>query len=208
MEDKEIMNVMPLLGLASSQRVLNQYLALVGLIPELQRYVVDRSIPIRVGSRMAAWPEEDQRTLQDLLEKVQITGNTLNEILDLLEELSLREGTAVSTLFLRAEVREVLAESGWTPTQKREKLKQRLRTMRYPLLSTRTEKISELLRRGGAHPGLFLDPPAYLEGNALRVSFSFESMKELQQKAEGLLALASREEIEEVLRLIQARKDG
>lgn len=198
---------MPLLGLASSRRALAPYLALTQLLPELKDYAVAHSIPIRVSSRAAACRDEDQRALLGILRRVRLSNNALNEILDLLEELSLRDHVTVSELLARKEVREVMDVPRFSPTQRKENLKRRLLTMRYPLLSKRTEEVLGLLKKGKPPADVRLTPPPCLEGSSLHLSFSFGTIRELREKAEGIQALASRDEIGEVLRLLQVRKE-
>lgn len=204
-EDKAILQEMPLLGQAKSQRILNQYISLIRLVPGLKNYVVSHAIPIRVSSRIAEWAAGDQEVLYGLLEKAPMGGNALGGLLDLLEEIILRDGTSIPDVAGSTEVREVMEASQLTGTQKREKLKQKLIHMRYPMLTERMARVSELLQRGVSRSGIVLDPPAYLEGCRLRASFSFGSVKDLQEKAKRLGSMSSSKEIEKALRLLRVQ---
>ena len=131
-DEMEIAEVMNLLGLASGRRILEQVLGLVRLSADLARYVVDHAIPIRVSTRIAGYGPGDQSAVAALLREVKLGGNGLKVVLDLVEEIALREKITVAAVFQRDKIREILDESRWTGTQKREKLKEALVVLRYP----------------------------------------------------------------------------
>ncbi len=206
--EEEVLQVMPLIGLEPSKRVLSQYTGLVQLNHELRRYLASQTIPVHVGSRIAAWLIEDQDALCGLLRVIRMGGNILKEVIGLLEEITLRDRMKIADVLVKRELQEVLEAPRLTSTQKRERLKRELIRMRYPGLWERTQRISELLRKGGPLPGVTLEPPPYLEGSGLEVSFSFRSVSELHDKAERLSSMARRREIEEILSLLQQREEG
>ncbi len=205
--EEEVLGIMPLLDLASNRRIFYQYTSLVRLTDELQRYVVSHSIPIRVSSRMAEWAPNDQEALSGLFETVTLSGNNLRDLLDLIEEISLRDRVAIREVLAMKEIRRVLEESRMTSTQKREMLKQKLHKIRYPVLSERTQRISTLLKKGGRIPGISLTPPPYMEGRDLKASFSFGSVKELKEAVNRLNLLTESEEVREVLKLLSMKRE-
>jgi HAMP domain-containing protein len=205
--EKEALGIMPALALASSRRILYQYTSLVRLTDELKRYVVSHTIPIRISSRVAEWATGDQEALSGLFKTVTLSGNNLKDLLDLIEEISLRDDVAIRKVLAMAEAREVLEESRFTSTQKREMLKQRLFHIRYPVLSERTERISMLLKKGGDLSGISLTPPPYLEGSSLNASFSFGSVEKLRKAVDRLNLMANGEEIGKVLKLLSMKRD-
>ncbi len=206
--EEEVLRIMPLLALASNRRILYQYTSLVRLTGELQRYVVSHSIPIRVSSRVAEWATGDQEALSGLFKIITLGGNNLKDLLDLIEEISLRDRVAIREVLAMKEILEVIEEPRLTSTQKREMLKQKLHQIRYPVLSERTERISMLLKEGGALPGVSLTPPPYLEGSSLKASFSFGSVEKLKEAVDRLNLMANREEIREVLNLLSMKRNG
>jgi hypothetical protein len=198
--DEDVLQVMPLLGLAPSKRVRDQYVRLVRLMPDLQRYMVAHSIPVRASSRLGDWYAEDQAALSSLLDKIRLGGRMMQEVLDLLEEISLRDHTRIADLLGRMDIRAMIEDDQCTSTQKRERLRKRLTQIRYPTLTERTDKITQFLKAAGSPAGVSIKLPSYLEGNSLQVSFSFRSVRELEEKRGELGVLARKREIQEVLR--------
>ncbi|MEK6777992.1 MAG: ParB N-terminal domain-containing protein [bacterium] len=205
--EQELLELMPLLGLEPARQVLYQYSGLARLNHELRRYLIVHGIPVKVGSRMAAWSPADQDALCGFLRTVQMGGNTLNEVVELLEEIALRDRMKIADVLMKRELRNVLQAPGFTSTQKKDRLKRGLIRMRYPGLWERTQRISELLAKGGRVPGVTIEPPPYLEGIGLDVSFSFRSAGELRDKAERLAALSRQGEIGQVLSLLQQKEE-
>ncbi len=202
-EDKEITEIMALLGLASGRRILEQYLGLARLSADLARYMVDHAIPIRVSSRIAGYGPGDQSAVSALLREVQLGGSRLKGLLDLVEEIALREKSSVAAVLQTGEIRAILDESRWTGTQKREKLKEALVSIRYPMLSERIGEITALIKEAGPLPRGSIAAPPYLEGTALQAAFSFASIEELRESADRLAAAAGSRSLARVLRLLQ-----
>ena len=198
--DEDVLRLMPLLGLAPSKRIRDQYVRLVRLMPDLQRYMVAHSIPVRASSRLGDWYAEDQAALSSLLDKIRLGGRMMQEVLDFLEEISLRDHTRIADLLDRMDIRAIIEDDQCTSTQKRERLRKRLTQIRYPILTERTDKITKFLKAAGSPTGVSIKLPSYLEGNSLQVTFSFRSVRELEKKRGELGMLARKREIQEVLR--------
>ncbi len=194
--------VMEHLGLSPGRRTLNRYCGLVRLIGDLQDYVVTHKIPIRVSSRFSAWPEEDQRILSRLLQKINFGGNALRNLLDLLEEIALREKKSIGEILERPEVTALRENKELTTTQIRERVQETLQRIRYPRLTEQNETLNNLLKKVRLK-GVQWVPPPFLEGEAMEVRFRFGSVEELRERLASLGGLAERKEIGEILAFLQ-----
>jgi len=199
---KSLFEALDLLGLSPGRRVLTQYVSLARLTGELKRYVISHSLPLRVSSRLARLPAEDQKALGRILRVLVFGANLLREILDLTDEIFLREGIPLRELLSRESFRTLLENPDLTSTQKRDRIRNILRSMRFPGLTEETERLGELLKRVGS-PGVPLRLPPFLEGDALQVSFSFKSIQELKGRLRELGEMAEREEVVEVLKRLR-----
>jgi ParB/RepB/Spo0J family partition protein len=203
LQENDLLQIMPVLGLEPGRRVLDQYLRLAALSADLRSYAVVQGIPIRVSSRMAAWAVEDQQALLGLVQALAPGRNTLNQFLDFLEEIALRDRMEIADVLASKEIREVLEEPKQTSTQRRDMLKQRLFQIRYPQLWEETREISRLLKKVGRPGGASLTPPASLEGKALHVSFCFGSIREFEERMERIACLATSQEVRTVLSMLR-----
>ena len=106
------------------------------------------------------------------------------------------------------EVRAILTEFRWTGTQKREKLKEALVAIRYPLLSVSMAEMAALIKEAGPLPRGSITAPPSLEGAALRAAFDFVTMEELGESAARLADLAESQSIARALRLLKWDGEG
>jgi ParB/RepB/Spo0J family partition protein len=199
----KIAEAMTLLGLASGRRIVEQYLSLVQLSSPLARYVTDHAIAVRVSARIAGYGSDGQAAVAELLRQIQLGGNALKEVLDLADEIGLREQTSVVEVLAAKEIRSILDNPKWTATQKKEKLKRALLTMRYPMLSKQMEEIGALLKEGGSLPRGSITPPPYLEGTDLQAAFSFKTIEELRAASARLGEMAEGAGIREVFKRLR-----
>lgn len=109
---------MPLLGLDRNKKALDDYLALQSLVPQFMEYLVEIGAPPRVGARIAKWGEEDQCELYSVAASFRPGGNKLKEILDMVEEISLREGTSPGMVLKAEEVASVCRSKDMAPSDK------------------------------------------------------------------------------------------
>ncbi len=205
--ERVVSAAMARLGLEPSRKILERYLRLVRLSPALQRYVVSHGIPLRVSARLADLSLEDQSVLCELLRTVPLGGNALREMLDLAEEIALRDGIELRTVLLEGSLQAVIEDSCRTVRQKREGIKQCLCERRYPLLRARQAEIHTLLKTGVATSELSCTAPPYLEGRELQMTFSFQSVAELREKLAHLEGVARREELARALALLSVEDE-
>ena len=71
---------------AKTKRHVEMRLALVSLIPELQRMVIDGVVPIEHGWLMSSWPADDQRALMRLYAKRPLAKQELVQVLSSMEQ--------------------------------------------------------------------------------------------------------------------------
>ncbi len=198
----ELHSAMARLGLEPSPKILERYTRLIRLSPTLQGYIVSHNIPVRVSTRLAGLSPQDQAVLSDLLAVVPLGGNALRDLLNLAEEIALRDRTGLRQVFSERRLHDIIRDPRHTVSQKRERIKHHLTGRRYPALSARQSEIRSLLKQAVAVSGVSIMAPPYLEGQDLRVAFSFRSVTELRQTLVCLDGAAQREELVKALALL------
>ncbi|NOY53906.1 MAG: ParB N-terminal domain-containing protein [Deltaproteobacteria bacterium] len=190
--------VMNQLGISPCDRLYKQYAGLVRLTGKLQNYVVLHNIPVRVCTRIAAWPETGQRSLEGMLQRVTFGGNALRKLVDFLEEIALREKTTPGKILERPEISLLRENRDLTSTQIRERVEEVLREFRFPELTEQCATLNSLLKKVCPREvQLFL--PSFLEGEKVEVHFRFGSVDELRERTASLNGIADREETGKIL---------
>jgi len=194
--------VMKELGLTPGERLFNQYTSLMRLTGELQLYVVEHNIPIRVSSRLSAWSMEDLRALQRLLKRAFFGGNALKKLVDLIEEIALRDRSSIKEILSCSEISVLPENVELTATQVRDGVLSALGNIRYPRLAEESATLNKLLNKVRPR-GVRLDLPPFLEGERIEVNFPFGSVEELKERLTSLGNIADREEIRKILALLR-----
>ena len=143
---------------------------------------------------------EDQAELGRLLSELKLGENTLKEVLTLLREISLRDGLEVREL-VKGEIEGMVLDTTDSKVHKTNRVRKRLREMRYPRLTELENAFHEKRRGLGLSPGISLHPPSYFEGDKLMVEFRFGNMGEFKAIISKLMEASEQKELGEMLKL-------
>lgn len=197
-EERIMEEAMPLIGLDRSKRALEDYLALQSLVPQFKAYLLEIAVPLRIAARLARWGEEDQLSLYSVAATFRPGGSKLKEILDLAEEIGLREGILPGSVLRADEVVFVCGSKELAPSDKAKRIHACLWSKRYPLLSEKREAIKREIKGLPLPKGIEIHYPENLEREELTLSLRFSNSKEL---ISGLDAIKYRWEQEKVERI-------
>ena len=182
--------ILPLLGLGSSKKMLDELLLLRNLEDPVARFCADNAVALREAALWADFPREGQRALLVLVRALTPGQNLLRNYLQLVKEISLREAQTVQEVLQDGEIRAVLLDPEQARSGGRETVHRILRRKRYPLLDN-IEKTFDTARRKLTLPeGVAVEPPAAFEGDTVSVSFKAGSPAELLEKAQALAEAA------------------
>lgn len=146
-------------------------------------------------------PACDQDALLDLAVRLRLGENHFRDILDLLEDIAARRGTALSEV-LALPIASALSR-GMGRNDAIKALKNVLRRLRYPKLSEIEERLGALGRSLCLPPGAAISFPQNLEGEHVSVTLRAESPAELRAQAAALVSAVDRVEIDEIFRLLE-----
>lgn len=200
---REIINdYMPRLELEPSPKVLDDLLAIVELERDMKLYIVERGIAPGVAARLASFRGDDRRKLFDLVQNLRLGTGMMRDVLELLEEVSLRDGQPVGQILGDSALRDIISSHDLTSSQKAARLKLMLRKIRYPRLSLLDERFVAIRKKLAFRPGLSLEAPPFFEGDWLKAEFRFSRAEELEAFARELLEASRKTEISELLDLV------
>ena len=190
---------LPLFSLETSEKILNTYLSLVSMEDEMKRYIVQEEVSRSNIRRLASMTSEDRMATLSLLSALKLGENRLREVLTLLEETTQRDRRTVREIIALREIQATLSHQNLTPSQRTEKVKKALLTLRYPRLSQLQETF-ETKRKGLNLPsGLSLQHPAFFEAKGVKIELQCETLEEYQSLVSSLSLLQEKEEFQEML---------
>ena len=202
-EERIIGEVMHLLELEKSKKVYLGYLSLQSLNRDLQEYVVGANAPLKLSSRMASWKEEDQQSLASVIRVFHPGANKLKEMVEILEEIALRDGTTPKEILKEGELDAVCRSEELSPSDKARKLFSLLQEKRYPLLAGKRASMEQKMKNLGSLKGTALNYPKNWEEEELALSLRFSSAEELYTRLEAVKSGWEKEKIEGILKLLQ-----
>ncbi|NWF93982.1 MAG: ParB N-terminal domain-containing protein [Syntrophaceae bacterium] len=190
---------LPLFSLEPHGKILGTYLSLAEMEDEVKRYVLKEEVSrfnIRI---LSSFGSEGRKALLPLLASLKLGENRLREMLTLLEEISLRDRIEVKDILHRPEMETLLAEKELTPSQRAERVKKFLLSLRYPRMREIEENFENRRKRLDLPSAVSIRHVPFFEGKGLRVEFQFEKMEEYRSILSSLSVLPERKEFQEML---------
>ena len=191
---------LPLFSLESHEKILNTYLSLARMEEELKRYVLREEVSRSNIRKLSALTPEDREALLSFLPALKLGENRLREILNLLDEISQREGLAVKEILRKEDLQKIISQTDLTPSQRTERVKRVLMNLRYPRMHRREEEFDKKRKALNLPPSLSLSHPLFFEGKWLKMEFQFETMEEYQNILSSLSHLTGKKEFKEMIK--------
>lgn len=202
-ETEIIDSLMPLLGLERSRKVYQNCLSLQDLIPDFKEYLVRIEAPLRVSTALARWKEEDQKALFQGVRHFNPGANKLREILEILEEIALRDGISLSFVLQTEELLSIFHKEDLAPADKGRKVWEYLQKKRFPYLTGKKEAMEEEIKGLTVPKGAVLGFPENFEEEELTLHLRFSSTAELQSRLKEIQAKWGEEKIEGIFKLLR-----
>lgn len=168
----------------------------------VRTYAAEKRFAAALLSRWLAQPASDRDALLDLATRLRLGENQLRDILDDLVAIGARRNCAIAAVLSEATVRTVLAR----PLGRNEAikaLKQALRRLRFPQLSTAEQRLADLARALALPSGVRVELPDNLEGEQIGVMLRARSAAELRAQAAALAAALQGGTIDEMFAVLE-----
>jgi ParB family chromosome partitioning protein len=198
--DTVIHTFLPLFSLETNEKILNTYLSLAQMEDEVKTYVLKEEVSRSNIRRLSVLTSEDRSAVLSLISPIKLGENRLREILTLLEEISRRNQCTPREIVRQPEIQAILFQKELTPSQKTERIKKVLMTLRYPKMHQLEEAFERKRNNLNLPSNILLHHQPFFEGKGLRVEFQFETITEYRSILSHLSNLADKEEFQEILR--------
>ena len=201
-EDDIIRDFFPLLHLPPSKKILKELLLISELSDEVKKVAHNRRYPIKVLTRWLDFGEDDRGKIAGLISGAHFGTGAATEILNLLSDLTTRDGTSVRVILENDEIKAIIDDENLSQNEKGERLREALRRLRYPMLSELEQnfkKYSDSLKMPG---GAKITHPPYFEGDTLELKISFKDKKGLKYIGQFIVEASKTEEMDRLLEMI------
>jgi ParB/RepB/Spo0J family partition protein len=198
--DTVIRTFLPLFSLEPNEKILNTYLSLAQMEDEVKTYVFKEEVSRSNIRRLSVLTSEDRIAVLSLISQIKLGENRLREILTLLEEISRRNQWSAREIVRQPEIQAILSQKELTPSQKTERVKKVLMTLRYPKMHRLEEAFQKKRKDLNLPSNISLHPSPFFEGRGLRVEFQFETMEEYRSIIDYLSLLSEKREFMEMVR--------
>jgi len=170
--------------------------------PEIREYAKEKAFHPQTLARWLAWEQPDRDALYRLALPLKIGENHLRDLMDWLEEISLRDGLQVRQILGNGAVSDVESDPRLGRADKLKRIKEQVRRLRFPRLAQTEDSIRARIQELKLQPEIRLTVPAGLEGGRLRIEFDAASQEELQRLITKLADATGKEAVREIFGLL------
>ncbi len=170
--------------------------------PEIREYANEKAFHPQTLTRWLAWEQPDRDALYRLAFALKIGENHLRDLMDWLEEISLRDGLQVRQILGNGSVFDVESDPRLGRADKLKRIKEQIRRRRFPRLAQTEDSIRARIQELKLRPEIRLTVPAGLEGGRLRIEFDAASQDELQRLIAKLVDATGKEAVREIFGLL------
>lgn len=140
------------------------------------------------------------------MQQVKAGENHLKDILDWLEEISLRDGIEIAQLVQNLAT--IVDDPRLGRNDKLKRLKDELRRLRFPRLARIEDEIERRIRELKLSPEISLGVPVGLEGGGIVLKLQAASCEDLQRLAAEAIRAAESENMKEIFAAINGADAG
>ena len=187
---------LPLLDLKPHGNILNAYISLNSVHPELRRCLVEGLLTHSSLERLAKTPDQVQDRVASLMTGIQLSASLQKKVFGILEDLSAMAGAPLDAPLDSSEVLAVLNDSRLSPFQRGEMLYAILYGLRNPRLSKAVEQFNLKRKRLGLPGSVRINPHPFFESTNLHVEFDAPDAESFRELTAALRTAAEKPELE------------
>jgi hypothetical protein len=173
--------------------------------PGIHEYAKEKAFHPQTVARWLAWEQPDRDALYRLALALKIGENHLRDLMDWLEEISLRDGLQVRQILGNGAVSDLESDPRLGRADKLKRIKEHVRRRRFPRLAQTEDSIRARIQELKLQPEIRLTVPAGLEGGRLRIEFDAANQDQLERLIAKLADTTGKEAVREIFDLLAGR---
>jgi hypothetical protein len=173
----------------------------------IRDYASSRGFHRQTLERWLGWAEADRDRLVDLAVGLKISENHLRDLMDWLEEISLRDGSTICEILAGSPIDSIRTDPRLGRADKLKRIKEQLRRWRFPRLAAIEDALTERIKALHLPAGIRLSAPPGLEGGRLKVEFCAGSSAEMRELTGRLRDATEGDAVTQVFALLAGRSE-
>jgi len=169
---------------------------------EIRDYSTAKGFHPQTLERWLSWQPDDAGALARLAFALKVSENHLRDLMDWLEEISLREGQSIHAILTSKAIDDSATDPRLGRADRLKRIKEQIRRLRFPRLAEAEDTIRAKIQELKLHPEIRVSVPPGLEGGQLRVEFAAASHAELKQLATKLTEAMDKASMPEIFNLL------
>jgi hypothetical protein len=159
--------IAPLLGLPSGQRLVEEYLKVAELGPEIHRLIWQGKLSFRGVSAFSRFPKEDEKALVEVLGKMHLTSNQWAQAAGWLSDLKKIRRALLQNILSEKTIQEIIRHPKMDERTRGERFFEAVRSLRFPRLSREEKSFRRFKSRLSNLEEIQLDRPEGLEAEGV-----------------------------------------
>ena len=168
----------------------------------IRDYAKTKGLHPQTLDRWLGWEPADQDALEEIAVNLRISENHLRDLMDWLEEISLRDGSNIAAILKHPRIGSIATNPRLGRPDKLKRIKEQLRCWRFPRLAAIEESIREKIQALKMPADIQLSVPPGLEGSRVQVTFSAGGRAEFVNLTQRLSDAAGSAIIGEIFQLL------
>lgn len=168
-------------------------------------YAKTRGFHPQTLERWLGWAEADRNRLGDLAIGLKVSENHLRDLMDWLEEISLRDNEKIHRILELREIASIQTHPRLGRADKIKRIKEQLRRRRFPRLAAMEDSLARSVKALQLPAAIRLSTPPGLEGGRIKAEFEAATASELRELSELLYRAAGSEEMAEIFAILAGR---
>jgi len=207
LSEKEIIeNILPLINIQPSKKLLEEFLRSNQFSNSLQLLLHENNIPIRVFSTLFKWDGSDRKALENFIEPLHLGVNKWRELLELVDEISRRENISPSKILDHDDVNCILDNNEIPIQNKYNSICHILKLRRFPAISELQKKFYLALDKLDLDSRTKIRTAKYFENDEIKIELKFSRQKDLLAQVEKLANTAGSEAMGDLIKLINGTR--
>ena len=169
---------------------------------EIRDYATAKGFHPQTLERWLNWQPDDAGALAQLAFALKVSENHLRDLMDWLEEISLRDGQTIHAILTSKAIDDSATDPRLGRADRLKRIKEQIRRLRFPRLAETEDAIRAKIQELKLHPEIRMTVPPGLEGGQLRVEFAAASHAELKLLATKLTEATDKTGMAEIFDLL------
>ena len=169
---------------------------------EIRDYSTAKGFHSQTLERWLNWQADDAGALAGLAFALKVSENHLRDLMDWLEEISLRDRQSIHAILTSKAIGDSATDPRLGRADRLKRIKEQIRRLRFPRLAETEDAIRAKIQELKLHPAIRATVPPGLEGGQLRVEFSAANHAELKQLATKLIEATDKASMPEIFDLL------